>query len=59
MDQSLLGADENFGDALIGGASPTSQLEENLADLEKGPLPNDIVQVLDNGRAVISGTYQY
>jgi aflatoxin B1 aldehyde reductase len=40
---------KGLGDALIVDASRTSQLEENLANLEKGPLPEDVVQALDNG----------
>ncbi|KAJ9139074.1 Aldo/keto reductase [Pleurostoma richardsiae] len=35
------------GDEVIIGASSKEQLEENLVDLEKGPLPEDVVQALD------------
>ena len=38
-----------FGDAIIIGASSTKHLEENLVDLEKGPLPEDVVAALDAG----------
>lgn len=48
-----------LGDAVIVGASRTSQLEENLADLEKVPLPGDVVEALNDGWDVISGIYQY
>ena len=34
---------EELGDAIIVGASSTKHLEENLADLEKGPLPDEVV----------------
>ncbi|PQE05195.1 hypothetical protein CJF30_00010145 [Rutstroemia sp. NJR-2017a BBW] len=50
---------KEFGDAVIVGASSPSQLEENLKDLEKGPLPEDVVNALDAGWAVIGGTYKY
>ncbi|KAL5430270.1 hypothetical protein PMIN07_010130 [Paraphaeosphaeria minitans] len=35
------------GDKIIIGASSAAQLEQNLVDLEKGPLPEDMVQALD------------
>jgi len=38
---------EEKGDAVIIGASKPKQLEENLEDLAKGPLPDDVVQALD------------
>jgi aflatoxin B1 aldehyde reductase len=34
-------------DGIIIGVSSLKQLEGNIADLEKGPLPNDVLQVLD------------
>lgn len=37
------------GDAVIIGASSTKHLEQNLIDLEKGPLPDDVVKALDQG----------
>lgn len=37
------------GDAIIIGASSVKHLEENMVDLEKGPLPDEIVQALDKG----------
>ena len=51
---------KEFGDAVIIGASNTKHLEENLVDLEKGPLPEDIVQALDAGwekTRAMSGKY--
>jgi aflatoxin B1 aldehyde reductase len=50
---------KEFDDAVIVGASSAAQLEENLRDLEKGPLPEDVVNALDAGWAVIGGTYKY
>ncbi|KAJ7632500.1 Aldo/keto reductase [Roridomyces roridus] len=35
------------GDAVIIGASSLEHIEQNLVDLEKGPLPVEILQVLD------------
>jgi len=35
------------GDAVIIGASSLKHIEENLIDLEKGPLPEEVVKVLD------------
>ncbi|KAL2706290.1 hypothetical protein AAEP93_001540 [Penicillium crustosum] len=50
---------KEFQDAVLIGASSPSQLEQNLLDLEKGPLPEEIVQALDEGWRLISGTYRY
>ncbi|RPD64666.1 Aldo/keto reductase [Lentinus tigrinus ALCF2SS1-7] len=36
-----------FGDAVIIGASSTKHIEQNLIDLEKGPLPEEVLKVLD------------
>ncbi|KAK4699683.1 aflatoxin B1 aldehyde reductase, partial [Phenoliferia sp. Uapishka_3] len=36
-----------FGDNVLIGASSNAHLEQNLIDLEKGPLPEDVVKVLD------------
>ncbi|KAF8860935.1 Aldo/keto reductase [Acephala macrosclerotiorum] len=44
-----------FGDAIIIGASSAAQLEENLINLEKGPLPDDVVKALDDGWEVVRG----
>ncbi len=38
-----------YGDAIIIGASSAKQLEENLQNLEKGPLPDEMVQAFDQG----------
>lgn len=37
------------GDAIIIGASSVKHIEQNLIDLEKGPLPEEVVQALDQG----------
>ncbi len=44
-----------FGDAIIIGASSAAQLEENLINFEKGPLPEDVVQALDEGWETVRG----
>jgi aflatoxin B1 aldehyde reductase len=44
-----------FGDAIIIGASSAAQLEENLANFEKGPLPDDVVKALDEGWEAVRG----
>ncbi|KAI0074930.1 Aldo/keto reductase [Panus rudis PR-1116 ss-1] len=36
-----------YGDAVIIGASSVKHIEKNLVDLEKGPLPDEVVKVLD------------
>ncbi|KAL3473078.1 Aldo/keto reductase [Aspergillus californicus] len=50
---------KELGDGVIIGASSPAQLGDNLADLEKGPLPDDILEALDAGWKGISGTYAY
>lgn len=44
-----------FGDAIIIGASNAAQLEENLVNLEKGPLSDDVVKSLDEGWETVGG----
>lgn len=39
-------------DGIIIGVSSIAQLEDNLTNLEKGPLPDDVVQALDKAWAV-------
>ncbi|KAF3918231.1 hypothetical protein ABW20_dc0109894 [Dactylellina cionopaga] len=43
------------GDAVIIGASSSKQLEENLTNLEKGPLPDDVLNALEEGWKVVKG----
>jgi aflatoxin B1 aldehyde reductase len=48
------------GDVVIIGASSTNHLEENLVDLEKGALTEEVVQSLDAGwerTRAVSGRY--
>lgn len=42
------------GDAVIIGASSVKHLEENLVDLEKGPLPESVVEALDKAWATVA-----
>ncbi|KAJ7726129.1 Aldo/keto reductase [Mycena metata] len=49
-----------YGDKLIIGALSYKQLEENLVFLEKGPLPDDIVDALDQAWNKVKGVaYKY
>lgn len=41
------------GDAIITSASTVEQLEENLAALEMGPLPDELVQAFDEGYRLV------
>ncbi|KAF7297905.1 Aldo-keto reductase [Mycena chlorophos] len=43
------------GDAVIIGASSLAHIEQNLVDLEKGPLPEDVVKALDDAWASVKG----
>lgn len=43
-------------DGVIIGVSSFEQLENNLKDLEKGPLPEEVVQVLDQAWLVTEAT---
>ncbi|KAH7371184.1 NADP-dependent oxidoreductase domain-containing protein [Pyrenochaeta sp. MPI-SDFR-AT-0127] len=45
--------EKDRGDAVVVGASSQAHLEENLAALEKGPLPIDVLEALDAGWAKI------
>ncbi|KAH7905774.1 NADP-dependent oxidoreductase domain-containing protein [Hygrophoropsis aurantiaca] len=40
-------------DGIILGASSAAQLEQNCADSEKGPLPEEVVQVLDEACRIV------
>lgn len=44
-----------YGDAIIIGASSAAQLEENLTNLEKGPLPDELVKAFDEAWAIVKG----
>ncbi|PQE07880.1 hypothetical protein CJF32_00003032 [Rutstroemia sp. NJR-2017a WRK4] len=47
--------EEDRGDKIIIGASSEKHLRENLEDLEKGPLPEDVVQALDKAWETTKG----
>ena len=47
---------EDNNDGIIIGVSSLEQLERNLKDLEKGPLPSEVVEVLDQAWNVTKGT---
>ncbi|EIN07863.1 Aldo/keto reductase [Punctularia strigosozonata HHB-11173 SS5] len=44
-----------FGDAIIIGASSLKYIEQNLNDLEKGPLPEDVVNAVDEAWNSVRG----
>ncbi|KAJ7330553.1 Aldo/keto reductase [Mycena albidolilacea] len=44
------------GDAVIIGGSNLKHVEENLVDLEKGPLPDDVPAALDEAWATVKGS---
>ncbi|SLM39061.1 aldo keto reductase protein [Lasallia pustulata] len=46
-------AKREYGDAVIIGSA--AQLEENLTNLEKGPLPEEMVKAFDEGWAILNG----
>lgn len=46
---------EEQGDAVIMGASSLQQVESNLDDLENGPLPETMLQVLDTAWSKLNG----
>ncbi|KAI0706003.1 Aldo/keto reductase [Cerioporus squamosus] len=43
-----------YGDAVLIGASSTKHIEQNLIDLEKGPLPEEVLKVLDEAWLSVS-----
>jgi len=47
MHHSALNVDKDGGDGIIIGVSSLDQLKSNLKDLEKGPLPQEVVDVID------------
>lgn len=46
---------QEHGDAIIVGASSAAQLENNLADLEGGSLPEELVSAMDQAWATVKG----
>lgn len=45
-----------LGDTVIIGASSTKHLEDNLKDMEKGPLPEDVLEALNEAWAIAKGS---
>lgn len=44
-----------YGDGIIIGASSTKHIEQNMIDLEKNPLPEEVVKALDEGWERVKG----
>ena len=42
-------------DGIIVGVSSLKQLEGNIKDLEKGPLPEEVVEALDKAWVIVGG----
>ena len=53
---SKLRMDDGGRDGVIIGVSSFEQLEGNIEDLEKGPLPNEVVKVLDDAWMITKPT---
>jgi aflatoxin B1 aldehyde reductase len=53
---SALKMDNGGRDGVLVGVSSFAQLETNLADLQKGPLPEEVVQALDQAWLVAKAT---
>ena len=47
---------QELGDAIIVGASSVKHLEDNLVDLEKGPLPEDVIPIVEHAWLMVRGT---
>ncbi|KAJ3791274.1 Aldo/keto reductase [Lentinula aff. detonsa] len=43
----------DFGDSIIIGASSLDHVKQNLVDLEKGPLPAEVIDALDKGWEIV------
>ncbi|CEJ57244.1 Putative Aldo/keto reductase [Penicillium brasilianum] len=46
---------QDLGDAIIVGASRVSHLDSNLQDLEKGELPGEVVQAVEEAWSLVKG----
>jgi aflatoxin B1 aldehyde reductase len=46
---------QDLGDAIIVGASRVGHLESNLQDLEKGPLPDEVVTAVEDAWSLVKG----
>lgn len=53
---SALDMGPNGRDGVVVGVSSLAQLENNLRDLQKGPLPDDVVEVLDQAWLITKAT---
>ncbi|KAL2849937.1 NADP-dependent oxidoreductase domain-containing protein [Aspergillus pseudoustus] len=53
---SALNIKSGGNDGIVIGVSSQAQLEQNLQDLEKGPLPADVVHALDQAWAICEAT---
>jgi aflatoxin B1 aldehyde reductase len=47
---------ENGRDGIIVGVSSLTQLESNLRDIQKGPLPEEVVEALDKAWLITKPT---
>ena len=56
VHHSRLNVGDGGKDRIITGASSIGQLENNITDLEKGPLPEDVVQALDEAWLIVKST---
>ncbi|KAI4114495.1 MAG: hypothetical protein LQ345_004727 [Seirophora villosa] len=56
VHHSALKMKDGGRDGVIIGVSSFSQLESNLKDLEKGPLPDEVVQTLDDAWMITKAT---
>jgi len=56
IHHSALKIVDGGSDGVIIGASSLAQLESNITDLEKGPLPDDVVQALDEAWLIAKAT---
>lgn len=56
VHHSKLNIKDGGNDGIIVGVSSEQQLEQNLKDLEKGPLPEEVVKVLDEAWEVVMPT---
>jgi aflatoxin B1 aldehyde reductase len=48
---------KEYRDAIITSASNVGQLEENLKNLEKGPLPEELLMAIDKAWSKVQGIY--
>lgn len=56
VHHSALNIKDGGNDGIIMGVSSQQQLEQNLKDLEKGPLPEEVVKALDEAWLVTKPT---